>query len=45
METAVATENKLKIADKVFNSRLIVGTGKYESFEQNRQAWRSPVPR
>ncbi len=38
MTTAVATDKQLKIADKVFNSRLIVGTGKYASFEQNRQA-------
>jgi len=28
----------LKIADKSFRSRLIVGTGKYESVEQTRQA-------
>ena len=39
METQVATEqNPLKIGDKVFGSRLIVGTGKYQSFEQNREA-------
>ena len=38
METVVEAENKLKIADKVFHSRLIVGTGKYASFDQNRQA-------
>ena len=37
METQVAT-NPLKIGDKVFRSRLIVGTGKYQSFEQNREA-------
>jgi len=28
----------LKIGDRTFKSRLIVGTGKYESFEQNRKA-------
>ena len=38
MTTATNTENKLKIGDKVFNSRLIVGTGKYPSFEMNKQA-------
>ena len=39
METQVATEQSpLKIGDKVFGSRLIVGTGKYQSFEQNREA-------
>ena len=39
METQVATEQSpLKIGDKVFGSRLIVGTGKYQSFEQNRAA-------
>ncbi|MCF8721965.1 thiazole synthase [Nitrospina gracilis] len=39
--TTTATEtatNQLKIGDKVFNSRLIVGTGKYPSFEMNKQA-------
>lgn len=37
--TAIDTEkNKLKIGDKVFTSRLIVGTGKYPSFEMNKQA-------
>ncbi len=39
METQVETEHSpLKIGDKVFRSRLIVGTGKYQSFEQNREA-------
>jgi len=39
MTTQVATEpNPLKIGDKVFRSRLIIGTGKYQSFEQNREA-------
>lgn len=30
--------SQLKIGDKTFKSRLIVGTGKYDSFETNRQA-------
>ncbi len=39
MTTQVATEqNPFKIGDKVFRSRLIIGTGKYQSFEQNREA-------
>jgi len=39
METSTERDLKpLKIGDKVFKSRLIVGTGKYASFEQNRQA-------
>ncbi len=39
MTTATDTnQNKLKIGDKLFNSRLIVGTGKYPSFEMNKQA-------
>ena len=39
MTTQVETaKNPLKIGDKVFRSRLIVGTGKYQSFEQNREA-------
>ncbi|MDH5763528.1 MAG: thiazole synthase [Nitrospinota bacterium] len=38
METATASTHQLIIAGKVFGSRLIVGTGKYESFDQNRQA-------
>ncbi|QPJ63988.1 MAG: thiazole synthase [Candidatus Nitrohelix vancouverensis] len=29
---------ELKIGDRTFKSRLIVGTGKYASFEQNREA-------
>ena len=37
--TAIDTEqNQLKIGGKVFHSRLIVGTGKYPSFEMNKQA-------
>jgi len=37
--TATETEtHRLKIGDKVFHSRLIVGTGKYPSFEMNKQA-------
>ena len=28
----------MKIGDKTFKSRLIVGTGKYKSFEETRQA-------
>jgi len=37
--TAIDTaKNQLKIGDKVFHSRLIVGTGKYPSFEMNKQA-------
>jgi thiazole synthase len=39
METSTERDLKpLQIGDKVFKSRLIVGTGKYASFEQNRQA-------
>ena len=30
--------DKLKIADRVFSSRLLVGTGKYKSIEENRAA-------
>lgn len=37
--TALETEaNKLKIGGKTFHSRLIIGTGKYPSFEINKQA-------
>ena len=28
----------IKIGDKTFKSRLIVGTGKYKSFDETRQA-------
>jgi len=28
----------MKIGDKTFKSRLIVGTGKYKSFDETRQA-------
>ncbi len=41
MENAVATGSEtssLKIGDKTLTSRLIVGTGKYDSFEQTREA-------
>ena len=31
-------QDNLRIAEKVYNSRLIVGTGKYESFEVNKLA-------
>jgi thiazole synthase len=37
IEVAV-TDDLLKIGEKSFRSRLIVGTGKYESVEQTRQA-------
>jgi len=30
--------SQLKIGDRIFNSRLIVGTGKYASFEETRDA-------
>ena len=32
------TQDLLKIADFSFNSRLLIGTGKYASFEETRQA-------
>ena len=32
------TNSKFKIGDRIFKSRLIVGTGKYASFEQTREA-------
>ncbi|CAI2719621.1 thiazole synthase [Nitrospina watsonii] len=39
MTTATETDShQLKIGNKTFNSRLIVGTGKYPSFEMNKQA-------
>lgn len=34
----MSTSDSLKIADRTFNSRLLVGTGKYKDFEQTRQA-------
>src|SRR5215510_873597 len=37
-DTAANTEDKLIIAGKAFNSRLIVGTGKYASYAQNAEA-------
>src|SRR5688500_10392009 len=33
------TEDKLKIADREFASRLLVGSGKYASYPQMVQAW------
>src|SRR6266545_1275184 len=36
--TAVSAEQKLIIADRVFSSRLIIGTGKYRSHEEMRIA-------
>ncbi len=33
-----ATETPLTIAGKQYQSRLIIGSGKYQSFEQNREA-------
>ena len=42
METTIAEPVReikpLKVGPKEFKSRLIVGTGKYESFDQNRMA-------
>jgi len=32
------TNSEFKIGDRIFKSRLIVGTGKYASFEQTREA-------
>src|SRR5690349_17588048 len=36
--TSVSTEHKLIIAGKAYDSRLIVGTGKYASYAQNAEA-------
>ncbi|PIR00139.1 MAG: thiazole synthase [Nitrospinae bacterium CG11_big_fil_rev_8_21_14_0_20_45_15] len=36
--TEQSNSSVLKIGDRTFKSRLIVGTGKYASFEQNRRA-------
>src|SRR2546421_28677 len=42
MSTAVsATKETFEIAGRVFNSRLIVGTGKYRSFEEMKAAHRA----
>jgi thiazole synthase len=38
---AVATSDKLVIGDRAFNSRLIIGTGKYRSFEEMKAAHRA----
>lgn len=35
------TEDRLEIAGRVFNSRLIIGTGKYADYEQNAAAARA----
>lgn len=34
----MTTADTLRIADRTFNSRLLVGTGKYKDFEETRQA-------
>ena len=34
----MTTPDTLTIADRVFHSRLLVGTGKYRDFEQTREA-------
>ena len=36
--TAVSREEKLIVANHVFSSRLIIGTGKYRSYEEMRSA-------
>src|ERR1043166_2000196 len=36
--TAVSREEKLIVADHVFTSRLIIGTGKYRNYDQMRSA-------
>src|ERR1051325_7572915 len=36
--TAVSREKKLIIADHAFSSRLIIGTGKYRSYDEMRDA-------
>ena len=35
------TDDRLTIAGRTFSSRLIIGTGKYETYEQNAQAARA----
>jgi thiazole synthase len=37
-DIASATDDSWSVAGKTFRSRLIVGTGKYKSFEQNAAA-------
>ena len=37
--------DKLTIAGREFSSRLIVGTGKYRSFQEMRAATRLPAPK
>ena len=42
MSTAVETEKEtFEVAGRVFSSRLIVGTGKYRSFEEMKAAHRA----
>jgi thiazole synthase len=42
MSTAVKSEyEKLSIAGREFNSRLIIGTGKYRSFDEMKAAHRA----
>ena len=42
MSTAVeATTETFEVAGRVFSSRLIVGTGKYRSFEEMKAAHRA----
>src|SRR5690606_39382453 len=38
VHTLMTTPDTLTIADRVFHSRLLVGTGKYRDFEQTREA-------
>jgi thiazole synthase len=38
---ATALSDQFKIADKVFNSRLIIGTGKYRSYDEMKAAHRA----
>ena len=35
MSTDTNTPDSFKVGDRTFTSRLIIGSGKYESFEQN----------
>jgi thiazole synthase len=41
MPTATSTEETFEIAGRAFTSRLIIGTGKYRSFEEMRTAHRA----
>ena len=38
MTTATATEDSLRVGAHTFSSRLIVGTGKYASYDEMRDA-------